>query len=393
MIAADCIKTVEIVAELVCVWTMRRFAMVLSACLAACGDNRPGPPEAEADAGPFQPAPHAPMPLVLPHTRTVLTTMQLVTITFDGYSAGDAVELFGDALVGSRWYTMIGAEYGMSAGTHAKKIRIGAPPAALDRGQIAARIIDLITRGDVPGPDPDHNEVLYLFYVPPTVVRGPDLRGAHGYHEMLTLGDARFPIAVVLDDGSGLAATTTAAAHQLINAVTNPYEPPKDGYYAEPPKTDPWSLVRGEIADLCEGEAMYLDGGDVFPRVYSSAAAQASLPPCLPTMPGDSWSDVTAKPAQIQSIPPGGSIKFRLTGWSTTELPDWKLRIVPADSSNFSEDEMLPQLSGDTINNNTTVTLTLHAPFEATVNATGGVYILSGANNHPWAVGFTVSAP
>ena len=326
-------------------------------------------------------------------TGGVLSMLQLVTITFDGYSARDAVEAFGDALVDSEWYTAIGHEYRMGPGNHLYRARIGAPPASLDRADIAQLIPDLITRGVLPRPDPDDNQLLYLLYIPPTVARGADLRGVHGYHEMLALDDARFPIAVVLDDGSGIAAITTAAAHQLIDAVTNPYEPPKEGYYADPPKTDPWSLVRGEIADLCEGEALYVERGHAFPRVYSSAAAQASLPPCLPPMPGDIWTDVTASPAQIQSIPPGGSIKFKLTGWSTTDLPEWKLRIQAADSSNFSKDEMLPQLSTDTIKNNTTVTLTLHAPFEAAIGAVGGVYILSGPNNHPWAVGFTVRAP
>lgn len=371
---------------------MRRFAIVLFACLAGCGDNRPEPPAIEPDAGPFQPALHAPMPLVFPHTRTVLSSLQLVTITFDGYSSADDVEAFGDALVASRWYAAIGAEYGMGAGKHAAKVRIAAPAGALDRNQIATTIIDLITRGVVPPPDPDDNQLLYLLYVPATIQRGNDLRGVHGYHEMLAIDDARFPIAVVLDNGD-VASTTTAAAHHLIDAVTNPYEPPKEGYYTDPPKTDPWSLVRGEVADLCEGESPYSEAMHVFPRVYSSLAAAESQPPCLPGMPGDTWTDVTAKPAQIQNIPPGGSVKFKLTGWSTTEVPDWKLRIVPADASHFSQDEMLPQLSSDMINNNTTVTLTLHAPPDAAIGTLGGVYILSGPRNHPWAVGFSVSEP
>jgi hypothetical protein len=51
---------------------------------------------------------------------------------------------------------------------------------------------------------------------------------------------------------------------------------------------------------------------------------------------------------------------------------------------------MNPQLSSTTINNNTTVTLTLHAPREASQGTIGGVYILSGTNEHPWAVGFVV---
>ena len=42
------------------------------------------------------------------------------------------------------------------------------------------------------------------------------------------------------------------------------------------------------------------------------------------------------------------------------------------------------------IENGETVTLTLHAPFEAAPGTTGGVEVLSGVNEHPWAVGFVV---
>jgi hypothetical protein len=244
----------------------------------------------------------------------------------------------------------------------------------------------------VPAPAAISNQLLYLMYIPPTVARGQDLRGVRGYHEMLTRDEARFPIAVVLDDGGDLAATTTMAAHQLIDAATNPYAPPKDGYYIDPPITDPWSLVRSEIADLCEGEALYIDNGIAFPRVYSSTAAQDGKPPCFPAIPGDTWNAVTAKPSRIRTLPPGGSVTFQLTGWSTSELPPWKIRVHAAEASEFTETEIQPELSSDTINNNDTVSLTLHAPFEAADGATGVVYVLSGTRSHRWAIGFTVLA-
>ena len=232
--------------------------------------------------------------------------------------------------------------------------------------------------------------MLYLLYVPPTVMRGTGL-GGRSYHEMHMLdGGVRFPIAVVLDNGGGAAPTSMMAAHQVTNAVTDPYGPPTDGYYADPPKTDPWSLVRGETGDLCEGEDPFLEGGFAYPRVYSNRAAMASMPPCQPFRTDDAWSDVTAEPSQIQMIPANGSVKFRLTGWSTSPVPDWQIRVQPADVSQLSLDEMNPQLSSTSINNATTVTLTLHAPREASQGTIGGVYILSGQNGHPWAVGFAV---
>jgi hypothetical protein len=368
---------------------MQRTAMALSACLWACGDNQTGPLDLQPDAG-FLPAPHAPLPTVFAHTGTVLSAMQLVTITYAGYGAGSDVVAFGDALVASSWYRTTGAEYGVSPASHRQQFVLGAPPDMLDRGQIAAQITELITGGAVIAPDQADNQALYLLYVPASVKLGSDLVGVRGYHEMVSLDGMRFPIAVAIDDGSGLAATTTQAAHQVIDAATDPYLRPNDGYYADPPETDPWSLLRREVADLCEGEDVVIEGRFAFPRVYSNTAAVASMTPCTPGRPGDVWYDVTADPPQIQTVAPGGSFKFRLTGWSTGPLPSWHVRVRAAASSMLSQDEMRPELSSDTINNGQTVTLVLHAPFEAAPGTTGGVAVLSGANEHLWAVGFIV---
>ena len=380
---------VEIVGHLVCVVKMRRLLAVLSACLWACGDNRPPSPDSRAD-GLFHPAPHAPMPPVLPHAGTVLSNVQLVTLTFDDYAARAEVEAFGDVIVGSPWYQNVGMEYGVFPGTHVQKLTLGAAPPSITRDGIEAKIKQLIIDQRVPRPTATGNQLLYMIYIPPAVARGAGLAGVRGYHQMIRFDGVQFPIAVVLDTGD-LATTTSTAAHQLINAVTNPYIPPMDGYYADPPMTDPWSLVQGEIADLCEGAAPVTESGFTLPRVYSSLAAVAGRSPCKP-FAGDAWSNVSAEPSKMQMIPKGGSVTFTLTGWSTEEQPDWKLATHAADFSKLTEAEMRPELSDDMINNSTSVTLTLHAPANAASGATGGVYVFSlvGANMHPWAVGFTV---
>lgn len=392
-----CIKVVEIVAKLVCGLAMWRFVPVIPVCLVACGDNWAGPPQPGIDGGPWQTAPHAPMPVVYPHTSTVLSTMRLVTLTYPGYDASGMLR-FADAMTASTWYRQIGEEYGMTSASAVQHNVLATPAVPVTRGVIASQVIDLISH--TPGvvkPTVDKNEVLYLVVVPSTLTRSPALGSIRGYHEMLSAngvqpeGAVRFPIAVVFDDGD-LGSTTLRAAHQVINAVTNPYAPPNDGWYADPPKTDPWCLLRREIADLCEGEAAYpdLDSEFAFPRVYSNLSARAGMPPCAPAMDGDVWSDVTAEPSQIQTIPVNGEIKFRLTGWSTSPVADWKLHVRAADTSNLTIEEMDPHFSpGDVINNNVTVTLTLHAPPDST-GATGAVEVLSGANQHPWAVAFVV---
>jgi len=375
---------------------MRRLVAALWVCLGACGDNQPPSPDAMPVAPPFQPAPHVPMPLAIPHAGAVLSNLHLVTITYKDYADLVQVEAFSDMVVGSTWYTSVGAEYGLHAGTHAQTYQIEQAPASLTRAQIAAQIKQLITDGSVLPPAATGNQVLYMIYIPPGVARDAGLAGVRGYHDVLTLdampmlAGVQVPIAVVLDDGRGLEVTTRTAAHQLIDAATDPYHLPMDGYYADPPMTDPWSLIRSEIADLCDGEAPILEAGFALPRVYSNHAAQARKSPCTPFVPDDTWSDVSAVPSTMQVVPPGGSVTFKLTGWSTREVPDWKLSTQVSDHSELTLDEMSPRFSSDMINNGVSVTLTLHAPAHATSGTPGGVYVLSGENVRPWAVGFLV---
>ncbi|HEX2690623.1 MAG TPA: hypothetical protein VHN14_28600 [Kofleriaceae bacterium] len=331
------------------------------------------------------------MPPILPHAGTVLSNVQLVTITYEGYAARDQVEAFGDMIIGSSWYRSVGMEYGVYAGSHVQKVRLASAPASITRDQIEAQIKQLITDQLVPKPAADGSQLLYMIYIPPTVVRGAGLQGIHGYHTSIRLDGVQSPIVVVLDEGGDLTATTSMAAHQLINAVTNPYSPPRDGYYADPPMSDPWSLAQGEIADLCGGETPVTDSGFTLPRVYSSLAVVAGRSPCKPFV-DDSWSNVSAEPSRMQMVPKGGSVTFTLTGWSTRELPDWQLLTQVADFSKLTEADMRPEFSDDMINNSTSVTLTLHAPANVSSGVAGGIYVLSlmGPNVHPWAVGFIV---
>jgi hypothetical protein len=390
------INPVEIARWLVCVVIMRRQATVLSACivLGACGDNLTEPPDAPMISQ-FAPAPHAPMPSVLRHNGTVLANLRLVTLAFDGYDTG-AVDHFGGAIVASSWYSTVGAEYGIRPASHLPTVTLGPAPASLTRDEIR-QLLERQIAGDsrLPKPAVGNHQLLYMLYVPASVARGADLTGTLGYHHASAIRtsaveEARFPYVVVLDDGRGPTALTVVAARLLINAVTNPFKPPDDGYYADPPKIDPWSLVRREVADLCDGQKLVTEGDLTLPQVYSDVAAKAGKSPCKPSSPDDAWSDVSAEPSTMRKVPRGSTATFVLTGWSTQEVPAWELRTRVADFSQISEDEMRPLLSDNLINNNMTVSLTLHVPLTAPSGVSGGVYVLSGENGHPWAVGFTV---
>jgi len=369
---------------------MRRVTTALSICIAlcACGDNEIYPADA-AVLSPFVPAPHVLMPSVLHHNGTVIANLRLVTLAFDGYDT-TAVNRFADAVVTSSWYATVGSEYGIRQGSHVPTVSIGPAPSSLSLDDVTDLVKQQLTDNRVPRPSAGNTQLVYMLFVPSTVTAGAGLAGAHARHHATTFNDAPVPIVTVLDDGRGPEAMSVVAGRQLMNAVTNPYEPPNDGYYADPPPGDPWSLVRRELADLCDGEVPITEGNLMLPQVYSDLAAKAGKSPCKPAGPNDGWSDVSADPANMRMIPRGGSVTFVLTGWSTEEVPDWEIRTRVADFSEFTEAQMQPVLSDHVINNNTTVRLTLHAPLTASSGAPGGIYILSGASGHPWAVGFFV---
>jgi len=180
----------------------------------------------------------------------------------------------------------------------------------------------------------------------------------------------------------------------VIDAATQPSTcRPTKATYADPARgPDPWSLLRREVADLLRGRGTpWSRAGSRTPRVYSNTAAVASMTPCTPGQPGDVYYDVFAEPSQIQTIPRGGSFRFELTGWSTKpavglEGPGSarpRRRCSPSSRCH-------PEFSSDMINNGETVMLNLHAPIDAAPGTTGGLEVLSGGNEHPWAVGFIV---
>lgn len=369
--------------------------LVVTILMVGCGDNLApdtdaGPPDAPPG---FVTAPHTLLPVLLPHHGVVLDHVQLVTVTYDGYADRAGVEAFGDAIVTSPWYATVGAEYGVGAGTHLAKVHATAPARLQDYAAVENEMQRLLTEHVVPTPPATGSQLFYILYLPPTLPLGPDLANCcYGYHQMIT--DAatgrRVPFAVILDDGSGLDTTTTTASHELIEGTTDPYDPPADGWYVDPPATDPWWLLLEENADLCNFEPMERDGGFAVQRSWSMAAAAAGRAPCVPNHGDDEWYDVSAQPAAMPTVAKGGSVTFTLTGWSTKEVPDWTLDLYDADYSELPMAQLQPMLSATHINNGQTVTLTLHVPASAGSGKASGVYVLSGEHQRPWAVGFIV---
>jgi hypothetical protein len=333
------------------------------------------------------------MPQARAHGAKIIAHPELVTITFTDDPNKAAFEAFGDAIVGSDWLTAVGADFGVGTGTHAAKVSLGAAPASLDYNGVQSLIESKITDGTLPAPDAGGDHHVYMLYVPRKVTLGADLQGEYGHHGMGTAKGANVAYAVILDpsfNDLGVDEDTATAAHELIESATDPYDPPSDGWYVDPPLPDPWYLLAGEVADLCDGEALIKSGTFTVQRSYSNAAAAAGKNPCVPEDPDDSWNDITVEPATMPTIPAGGSATFTLTGWSTQPMADWSLSSYTADYSDLYDTDMKPSFTAKTINNGTSVMLTLHAPANAQSGQLGGLYIYSGDNYRPWPVGFIV---
>jgi hypothetical protein len=372
---------------------MARIALGASLVVVGCGDDGLDHGVVPPDGG-FAPATHTPLPQVGANSGVIYAHPKLVTITYQDYAVKAQVEAWGDAVVNTSWWTTVGAEYGIGAMTHAAKytIPVHSPNTTpIEDKDIEAEIKSLVATGVVPTPPYGDSEYIYMIYIPATVPLGLSLQGLGGYHAMVTLpSGTRYSYAVVLDDNN-LDDTTVTSSHELIEAATDPYDPPLEGWIVNVQMPDPWYLALGEVADLCNFEDPVQEGAYMYQRSWSNAAAAADKNPCIPNQ-DEAWETVSADPATMPTLAAGDSMDFTLTGWSTAlEMNDWTLDIsTPADYSEFSPTEMVAHLSDKSINNGTTVTLTLKAPATAKSGQVGGMYVFSGPNYRPWVVGFVV---
>ena len=365
---------------------------------AASGDDAPSSGDdagidSEAIDAAFVTAPHSPMPQLAKHTGAMLKSPHLVSISYAGYKYQGQVDDLGAFMVTSNWLTSVGKEYGISAGTHEAVHLTGPAPASLTDAQVRQLIFDGVAAKTMP-PTTATDIPIYMLYLPGTTSE-TDGTGASacgngfiGYHDAATQTGVDYVYAIVADSGTGLADVTSTAAHELIEALTDPYNSPKDGYYLDVANSDLWVAADGnEVADMCDFEPLTTEGSWSLERSYSNAAAKAGTSPCVPVPAGDVYFNVSATPATIQNVAAGKSFTFTLTGWSTAPMASWPIDVFPADTSDF---DPAPVLSAKSINNGETVTVTVTAPASATSGQLGGAFILSGNAAHIWPVAIQI---
>jgi hypothetical protein len=113
----------------------------------------------------FESALAGPLPQVPYQGGHTIQSVQLITVTFAGYSLRSEVEAFGDWLVQSNWLETVGAEYGAGAGTHVAKIALADPaPARITDAELQALLAQRIADQSLPAPPSDVSDHLYAVY-------------------------------------------------------------------------------------------------------------------------------------------------------------------------------------------------------------------------------------
>ena len=376
---------------------------LLALCLWGCAEN-PALTMSASDAGAdaamdppdlfmpdLAPPPNPTEPQLDPHSGVVLANLELVTISFMDTVYTSEAEDFGDFIVKSKWLEAVGAEYGVHAGKHLKKVEL---PMNATTPITDSMLIQFIKTKimDATLPDPaQHPQILYMFYFPPgiTITNGTDTicNQFAGYHKHAIYNGNKFTYAVIADCKAGPDEITITASHELIETATDPY----NAYYLDVGADDPWQIENGqENGDMCEYESDAVhEGGFALQKNWSNAAAKAGGDPCIPEAPAN-YENIRVSPEGVPAVAAGASITFTLTGWTKGVVAPWKIAMVNGDAADFDTTQQQAVLSGTTLYKNSSVTLTLKAPSDAPSGALGGVIIQSGSSHHRWPVAYTV---
>jgi hypothetical protein len=320
--------------------------------LASCGTTPP------IDAAPFAESSH-PSPLAIPSAGgAVLASPRIAVVTFADYSFADSIEAMADFIPTSQWLAAVSSEYGVGTPRVVAKVRLADPaPVFASATAFAA----WITTQSLPAAD------FYAFVFPPDAEFEDPQIGAlcnefTGYHDAQ---GTSYTYAVVGTCPKHVAGLTDAEqaervfSHELVEAMTNPFG---NGYAARDAEL-PYTYVEGgELADVCDGVAR--EGGFVFARSWSNAAAAAGRDPCQPG--SSTYFNVSPSSLVVQHVAAGSSVAIQLTGFSTASTSDWVLEDVPGQR------EFLPQVAIDAtqMNNGRTATMTISVPASAPPGST-----------------------
>lgn len=243
------------------------------------------------------------MPRIVNNGGHVMTSPTIVTVTWDGDSQRSKFEAFGDAIGGTKYWKALVEEYGVGPATSgaANHVHVAAPFPSTgwttdDAAQFVNKQLSDVATSKWPAPADDN---VYVLYLPPGSHLDYNGRNAcsaiGGYHTSVGVGASNVAYAVIPYchswGGSYFDSMTTAASHELDEAVTDPQPNVGPGYVGYDPAHLGWEifqLLATETGDSCE---LYQDsylriaetGFDYsVQRQWSNAAAKAGRDPCVP---------------------------------------------------------------------------------------------------------------
>jgi hypothetical protein len=311
---------------------------------------------------------YATFPIIPNHGGGVLATPQVVLVTFDGDPNQSTLENDATWVAAGGYLATVGAEYGVGNGTVTLIRSSATPPMPQD---VETFLQSGLANGTLPVYARSNIYVLAI----PNSAAGTATFCAHdlGYHSYFVNTDGTQPLyAVIPDCGNDLIQTEVTLAHEVVEASTDPQ---METYQIQDPM-NPWSLLDGEVADLCASNTTYVhDATGQFsaPLIWSNAAASAGRTPCGPWTSGNPYLSLVPAPTATQTVAAGDSAVLSLTGWASANgAADCKMIVAGEAIGDFA---VSPTLSSMAVGMGSTVSITLTVPANALPGQRGAAWI------------------
>lgn len=366
-------------------------------------------PEATVDAAvdaavdaPFMTAAHAPLLHVDTLGGRVLTSPQVVTVTYADDPQRAPIDAFVQSLVHSSWMHAAVGEYGVGEGTVlGVQHRTDNAPTMFTSVQLEAQLAADVRSGALPVPaDHDVSNLIYMVFLPGTSTITLPSGAASctqftGYHGEFASPYGAVSYAAVVNCGSAQFGTpegdyTYPGSHELAEAITDALPRTHPGYRVPADSASAWLAFGAELADLCFFDPPYQSpDGTVLAPSWSNVAAAAGGNPCVPAVAGENFFSVDVGPDALQTVDAGQTVTFTLRGWSQRPMSAWHLELYPLGG----DATLRARLGATTLNNGLTTTVTVMAPATIASGAFGKwALLLTSATTHH-AVPLVVAVP
>jgi hypothetical protein len=327
-----------------------------------------------------------------------MTSPQVVTITFDGWSYRNHAEDYASWIVGSSWLSTVGADYGVGLGSTSAPVHLSlVPPNVTDDTTIQSFLSSKIEDGTLPAPlqatsPTGPSNTIYMLYYPASTTIYLDDQHTQvscttfaGYHDELIYNQQHIPYAV-LPDCSNVTGVVmpddldVAVSHELIEAATDPLYRTNQAYIISD-YTNPWYWTGGEVADMCLA-MRYTDPatGNIAQRIWSNSLALGSRSPCAPTPLSVGFIGEYVTPNNIQYVDAGvgGSVNIAVHGFTTNSGEGWFAEVFNAGGSVTATEMPDYSQNGMLLSNGATINLSLTLPEE----------VVSGDYLYYWVYGY-----